>query len=80
MADGTSKPIKDVKLGDMVMAADPIVGKQAPRRVIDLIRHSGPHTMVTVWLADTAVVDRGIGGITAGRGCAGGCGGRPPQS
>jgi hypothetical protein len=57
MADGTSKPIKDVELGDRVMAEDPETGERGPRKVVDLIRHSGPHTMVAVRLADGATID-----------------------
>lgn len=57
MADGTRKPIKDVKLGDWVMAKNPVTGLAAPRQVIDLIRHSGPHTMVKIRLADGTIID-----------------------
>lgn len=57
MADGTRKPIKDVKLGDWVMAKNPITGLATPRQVIDLIRHSGPHTMVKIRLSDGTVID-----------------------
>ncbi|HET9656431.1 MAG TPA: polymorphic toxin-type HINT domain-containing protein, partial [Kineosporiaceae bacterium] len=57
MADGTTRPIKDVKLGDLVMAADPIIGERGPRMVVDLIRHSGLHAMVAVRLADGTVID-----------------------
>lgn len=57
MADGTKKPIKDVKLGDLVMATDPETGETGPRKVVDLIRHSGPHRMVAVRLADGTTID-----------------------
>ena len=57
MADGTKKPIKDVRLGDRVMATDPLTGTSGPRNVIDLIRHSGPHTMVTVRLVDGSTIE-----------------------
>lgn len=57
MADGTKKPIKDIELGDMVMAADPLSGERGPRKVVDLIRHSGPHTMVAVRLANGTTID-----------------------
>ena len=57
MGDGTKKPIKDVELGDTVMATDPETGESGPRKVVDLIRHSGPHTMVAVRLADGATID-----------------------
>jgi RHS repeat-associated protein len=57
MADGTAKPIWDVKFGDMVMATDPKTGETGPRKVIDLIRHSGHHTMVAVRFADGSTID-----------------------
>lgn len=56
MADGTKKPIKDVRLGDKVMASDPITGERGARPVIDLIRHSGAHTMVSVTLDDGTLI------------------------
>jgi RHS repeat-associated protein len=57
MADGTRKPIKDVELGDEVMATDPETGETGPRKVIDLIRHGGLHTMVAVRLSDGSTID-----------------------
>jgi len=57
MADGTKKPIKDVKLGDEVMANDPETGETGPRKVLDLIRHGGLHTMVAVRLSDGSTID-----------------------
>lgn len=57
MADGTRKPIKDVKLGDKVMATDPETGETGPRKVVDLIRHGGLHTMVAVRLSDGSTID-----------------------
>ena len=40
MADGTERPIKDVRLGDMVMAFDGL-GPLEPRRVVGLMVHAG---------------------------------------
>jgi hypothetical protein len=57
MADGTTKPLKDAQLRDWVLARDPITGERGARQVIDLIRHSGAHTMVAVRLADGATID-----------------------
>ncbi|MBO0884776.1 MAG: hypothetical protein J2P17_31485, partial [Mycobacterium sp.] len=57
MADGSKKPIKDVELGDEVMATDPATGEQGSHKVVDLIRHSGRHTMVAVHLANGATID-----------------------
>ncbi|MFD3662326.1 polymorphic toxin-type HINT domain-containing protein [Streptomyces sp. NPDC058659] len=38
MGDGTVKDIEDVRLGDLVLAADPITGETEPREVTRLIR------------------------------------------
>ncbi len=50
MADGSAKPIKDVKVGDEVEAADPATGKKiGPRRVEKLwLNHDSGLTDVTV--------------------------------
>src|SRR5690606_28258083 len=50
-------PIKDVALNDMVRATDPETGQAGARRVIDLIRHGGVHTMVAVRLEDGSTID-----------------------
>ncbi|MFV0458755.1 MAG: polymorphic toxin-type HINT domain-containing protein, partial [Actinomycetales bacterium] len=57
MADGSRKPITEVKLGDWVMATDPETGEAGPRKVVDLIRHGGLHTMVAVRLADGSAIE-----------------------
>ncbi|MBU4187202.1 MAG: hypothetical protein KJ817_03290 [Actinobacteria bacterium] len=57
MADGSKKPIRKVRLGDKVMAADPVTGVEGPRKVVDLIRHSGVHVMVAVHLSDGGVLN-----------------------
>ncbi|MCW6005385.1 hypothetical protein K1W54_12445 [Micromonospora sp. CPCC 205371] len=39
MADGTTKPISEIKVGDQVLAADPETGQQEPRTVTQLWFH-----------------------------------------
>jgi Pretoxin HINT domain len=39
MADGTTKPISEVEVGDTVLAADPETGEQGPRKVTHLWVH-----------------------------------------
>lgn len=56
LADGTEKPIRDVKVGDRVRATDPQTGQTGSRPVTALIRHSGPHTMVDLTLTDGSVL------------------------
>jgi RHS repeat-associated protein len=48
MADGTTKPIEDIEVGDMVLAADPETGERGPRRVIDTIVGDGVKQLVDV--------------------------------
>jgi hypothetical protein len=55
MADGTTKPIEDVEIGDMVLASDPDSGDRGPRRVIDTIVGDGIKQLVNIEI-DGAVV------------------------
>jgi RHS repeat-associated protein len=48
MADGTTKPIAAVKVGDLVLATDPDTGESGPRPVTHLITGHGPKTLVTL--------------------------------
>jgi hypothetical protein len=52
MADGTHKPIREVRPGDYVHATDPESGVDGPRRVIDAFVHSD--TLVDLRLANGA--------------------------
>ncbi|WP_430498449.1 LamG-like jellyroll fold domain-containing protein [Micromonospora trifolii] len=40
MADGSSRPIEDVNVGDKVMATDPVAGKSEPKQVTQLHRNT----------------------------------------
>ncbi|MDA0178749.1 polymorphic toxin-type HINT domain-containing protein [Solirubrobacter phytolaccae] len=50
MADGTTRPISEVKVGDSVMALDPRTGERGPRRV------------TAVWVHDDLLIDLVVGG------------------
>ncbi len=39
MANGTTKPISEINIGDMVLAEDPETGEQGPRRVLSVSSH-----------------------------------------
>lgn len=52
MANGTHKRIKDVKVGDKVLATDPTTGHTGPHLVVTLFRHTGLRTMVDLKLAN----------------------------
>ena len=60
LADGSHKPIQDVRVGDRVMATNPLTGKTSAEPVTDLIRHQAP-TLVTL----TVDVDGDQGDQTA---------------
>jgi hypothetical protein len=48
LADGTSKPIEDVQIGELVLSADPVTGSTRPERVTAAITGSGPKHLVDV--------------------------------
>jgi RHS repeat-associated protein len=48
MADGSAKPIQDVRLGDKVLATDPTTGESGPREVTDLIAGVGEKQLVKI--------------------------------
>lgn len=59
MADGSTKPIEDVALGDEVQATDPTTGETGPRAVTDLIVGAGVKELVQVTLdTDGAAGDK----------------------
>ncbi|WP_433366267.1 polymorphic toxin-type HINT domain-containing protein [Streptosporangium sp. CA-115845] len=51
MADGTTKPIEDVEVGDWVVAADAATGLTAARRVSHLITGDGEKHLVRITIA-----------------------------
>jgi hypothetical protein len=54
MADGSTKAIKDIKVGDLVLATDPETGEQGPRRVTHLWIHQD--VVVNLRFADGSAV------------------------
>ncbi|MEU0957160.1 RHS repeat-associated core domain-containing protein [Streptomyces niveus] len=52
LADGTSKPIKEIQIGDQVLATDPKTGESGPRPVTALIEGMGDKQLVDISLAD----------------------------
>lgn len=48
MADGTTTPIADVDVGDMVMVSDPETGESGRRRVTDTIVGDGTKELVDI--------------------------------
>ncbi|MFF1919425.1 RHS repeat-associated core domain-containing protein [Streptomyces sp. NPDC058221] len=65
MADGTSKPIKDVKIGDKVQAADPETGEEGARTVTALIEGNGEKQLVDLTIDTGGMRGAKTGGITA---------------
>ncbi|EST28814.1 RHS repeat-associated core domain-containing protein [Streptomyces niveus] len=52
LADGTRKPIKDIRIGDEVLATDPETGESGARPVTALIKGTGDKQLVDITLAD----------------------------
>jgi hypothetical protein len=48
MADGTTKAIEDVEVGDWVWAEDPETGERGPRQVTEVILGLGPKELVEI--------------------------------
>jgi RHS repeat-associated protein len=56
LADGSRKPIKDVKIGDTVLSTDPATGKTTPRKVVAVyVNRDQALTDLTVKAANGAV-------------------------
>lgn len=53
LADGTTKPIESVEIGDQVLATNPETGEEGPREVSDTIIGTGSKTMVEVTVDTT---------------------------
>ncbi|MER7901149.1 RHS repeat-associated core domain-containing protein [Streptomyces sp. NPDC096046] len=65
MADGTRKPIKDVQVGDTVLATDPETGESGPRKVTALINGEGEKQLVDIALDTDGLTGSSTGKITA---------------
>ncbi|MEU9631562.1 RHS repeat-associated core domain-containing protein [Streptomyces luteogriseus] len=65
MADGTRKPIKDVRVGDNVLATDPETGETGPRKVTTLMKGGGEKRLVDVTLKTDGSAGLAAGKITA---------------
>ncbi|SDI02533.1 Pretoxin HINT domain-containing protein [Sinosporangium album] len=61
MADGSRKPIEDIKVGDRVLASDPESGRTGSRPVVILITGGGDKTLI-----DITVTGEGIRGPPGG--------------
>jgi len=46
LADGTTKPIEDVEIGDQLLATDPVTGETGPREVVVTITSQGRKDLV----------------------------------
>ena len=58
-ADGSTKPIEQVELGDWVVAADPTTGESGARGVTDIITGSGHKTLVELTIDGQTVTATG---------------------
>ncbi|WP_236567814.1 RHS repeat-associated core domain-containing protein [Nocardiopsis sp. FR6] len=64
MADGSTKPIEEVEVGERVLATDPETGEQTARRVLATIVGSGAKTLVEITVDPTT--EREAPGETTG--------------
>ncbi|MFC5152798.1 polymorphic toxin-type HINT domain-containing protein [Streptomyces amakusaensis] len=68
MADGTAKPIEDVKIGDKVLATDPETGETAPKTVTAELFNEGSKNLVKVSLDVDGKGSAPLASITATEG------------
>lgn len=59
MADGSTKPIEEIQVGEQVLATDPETGEEGPREVLATIIGSGTKTLVEITVDTTTQVDAG---------------------
>ncbi|MEX3099813.1 MULTISPECIES: polymorphic toxin-type HINT domain-containing protein [unclassified Streptomyces] len=65
LADGRTKPIKDIKVGDSVLATDPVTAETASRPVDRLFSHGGQQSLVTVTVDSDGADGDAVGTFTA---------------
>ncbi|MEV4740476.1 polymorphic toxin-type HINT domain-containing protein [Streptomyces sp. NPDC049555] len=65
MADGTRKPIKDMRIGNRVVATDPQTGLTGARRVDDVITREGRKDLVEITVDTDGAAGHGTGKVTA---------------
>ncbi|MFF8940614.1 RHS repeat-associated core domain-containing protein [Streptomyces paradoxus] len=65
MADGTRKPIKDVQVGDTVLATDPETGESGPRKVTALINGEGDKQLVDITLDTDGIAGSATSTLTS---------------
>ncbi|MEV1172526.1 LamG-like jellyroll fold domain-containing protein [Nonomuraea sp. NPDC049784] len=65
MADGSRKPIEDVRVGDEVLATDPASGESVAKKVTALINSSGAKDLVKITIKTERAGEAGAQSITA---------------
>ncbi|MCT2587913.1 RHS repeat-associated core domain-containing protein [Actinophytocola gossypii] len=65
LADGASKPIDDVEVGDLVLATDPVTGETGPREVVATIVGQGRKNLVEVTIDTDGPTGDQTGTVTA---------------
>ncbi|MCX5077958.1 polymorphic toxin-type HINT domain-containing protein [Streptomyces sp. NBC_00424] len=65
MADGTNKPIQDIRVGEQVLATDPETGKTAARAVTHLITGEGDKNLRELTVDTDGAAGQATGTITA---------------
>ena len=65
LADGTSKPIEQVAIGDQVLATDPVTGESGPRAVVATIVGEGRKHLVEVVVDTDGAAGKATGTVVA---------------
>jgi RHS repeat-associated protein len=65
LANGDRKPIQDVRIGDRILATNPLTGRTASQPVTDVIVGHGKKRLVAVTVALATAVGGGMAGGTA---------------
>jgi hypothetical protein len=65
MADGSTKPIEDIEVGDQVQATDPITEETGPRTVVATITGEGVKSLVDITIDTDGKAGNATGAITA---------------
>ncbi len=65
MADGRTKPIKDIRVGDRVLATDPATDETSPRPVDQLLTTTGQKSLVSITVDEDGAAGDSVGTFTA---------------
>jgi len=65
LADGSSRPIEDVRIGDLVVATDPVTGVTRPEHVVETVTRTGDKLLVDLTVDTDGAAGDGNTTLTA---------------